>query len=131
MFVTKIRPRVSETDGVGHINNTFVPVWFEAGREEIFRILTPDLSFKNWHLAVVNMNVDFTNQIHFGTEVEVRTWVHRFGNKSFMLYEEMFQGEILCAKGTVTYVYMDYQAQKSAAIPEPIRNELQKHLKET
>lgn len=45
MFTTTITPRVSETDGVGHINNTTVPVWFEAGRHEIFKLFTPDLSF--------------------------------------------------------------------------------------
>jgi len=32
MFETPITPRVSETDGVGHVNNVFVPIWFEAGR---------------------------------------------------------------------------------------------------
>ena len=27
MFTTPIVPRVSETDGAGHINNTVTPVW--------------------------------------------------------------------------------------------------------
>ena len=65
MFETPITPRVSETDGVGHVNNVFVPIWFEAGRREIFRILTPDLSFGRWRVALVNMNVDYLDQIFF------------------------------------------------------------------
>ena len=63
MIRTEIIPRVSETDGAGHINNVFVPVWFEAGRREIFRVLTPDLSFANWRAVLVNMNVDYEDQI--------------------------------------------------------------------
>lgn len=55
MFTTVIVPRVSETDGVGHINNTTIPVWFEAGREEIFKMFTPDLSFKNWRMVIIRM----------------------------------------------------------------------------
>ena len=46
LLTTIITPRVSETDGVGHINNVFVPIWLEAGRREIFKIFSPDLSFK-------------------------------------------------------------------------------------
>ena len=59
MFITKIQPRVSETDGAGHINNTTIPIWFEAGRDEIFKLFTPDFSFKNWKLVLANMNIDF------------------------------------------------------------------------
>jgi acyl-CoA thioester hydrolase len=128
MFITKIKPRVSETDGVGHINNTFVPVWFEAGREEIFKIFAPTLSFKEWKLALVNVNIDYTNQIYLGNEVEVRTWIQKVGNKSFVVYEEMYQGDQLCAKGTATYVHMDYIQQKSEVIPQDIREKLEQHL---
>ncbi|MFF2853542.1 acyl-CoA thioesterase [Peribacillus sp. NPDC058002] len=127
MLKTKIRPRVSETDGVGHINNVFIPVWFEAGREEIFKILTPDLSFNKWKVALVNMNVDYLNQTHYGEEVEIRTWVKKIGNKSLTVYEEMHQGGKLCAKGTATYVYMNYTTQKSESIPGHLREKLQSY----
>ena len=39
MFTTVITPRVSETDGMGHINNTVIPIWFEAGRKGILKYL--------------------------------------------------------------------------------------------
>ena len=74
MFKTAIVPRVSETDGAGHINNTVVPIWFEAGRREVFRILTPDLAFKHWRIALVNMNVDYLAQIFLDKTAQVCTW---------------------------------------------------------
>lgn len=130
MYTTIIIPRVSETNGAGHINNTVVPIWFEAGRREIYKILTPDLSFGNWKVALVNMNVDYTKQIFLNTNVEVKTWVERIGNKSFTVYEEMYQNGQICAKGTATYVYFNYEIQQSEVIPQEVRTELAKHLYE-
>lgn len=117
MIETPITPRVSETDGAGHINNVFVPVWFEAGRREIFRILTPDLAFERWRVALVNVNIDYLAQIFFHEDAVVRTWIDRVGTKSFTVAEEVWQGERQCAKGTATYVYFNYRTQSSAPIP--------------
>lgn len=130
MFKTTITPRVSETDGAGHINNVFVPVWFEAGRREIFRILTPDLSFTHWRATLVNMNVDYLAQIYLSEDVEVRTWIERIGTKSFTVYEEIWQGDRHCAKGTATYVYFNIATQQSEPIPPECRTAFEPHMKE-
>lgn len=128
MFITIVRPRVSETDGVGHINNTTVPIWFEAGREPIFRIFNPDLSFKEWRCVIVNMNVDYINQIYLGKDVEIRTWIKKIGNKSFVIHEELHQDGILCARGEATYVNYNQALQKAEPIPDSIRKRLEEHL---
>ncbi len=128
MYKKIIEPRVSETDGVGHINNTTIPVWFEAARNNIFKLFTPDLSFQNWRMIILNMNIDYVNQIYFGEDVEVYTWVKRIGNTSLELYEEIHQNGTLCAKGTVIYVNFNTKNQKSEPIPDSIKLELQKHL---
>ena len=117
MIRTPITPRVSETDGAGHINNVFVPIWFEAGRREIFRIVTPDLAFSSWRIALVNMNVDYEAQIFFQHDAEVHTWTNRVGTKSFTVAEEIWQGGQRCAHGTATYVYFNYENQVSEKIP--------------
>lgn len=123
-----IEPRVSETDGIGHINNTTIPIWFEAARNEIFKLFTPDNSFENWKMIILNMNVDYVNQIYFGRNVEVYTWVKRIGNSSLQLYEEIHQDNRLCAIGSVTYVNFNLKTQKSEPIPEKIRRELELHF---
>jgi len=130
MFETPIIPRVSETDGAGHINNVFVPIWFEAGRREIFRILTPSLKFDDWHVALVNMNVDYLGQIYFDQDCLVKTWVDKIGTKSFGLYEEIWQGDRHCASGTVAYVYMDYAEGRAEPVPDNVRTKLRAHMKE-
>lgn len=129
MFKTPITPRVSETDGAGHINNTTIPVWFEAGRLEIFRILTPDLSFRRWKVALVNMNVDYLAQTYFGEDCVVETWIERLGTKSFTVGERVLQGERVTAEGTAIYVYFDYETDESRPIPDHERALLAEHLK--
>ena len=47
MYKAVITPRVSETDMIGHMNNTTLPVWFEVTRNIIFSMSTPDHDFKN------------------------------------------------------------------------------------
>jgi len=130
MFVTRIRPRVSETDGVGHINNTTIPVWLEAGREEIFRMFTPDLSFRNWRMIIVNMKIDFLKEMVLGQEVEVRTWVKKIGRTSLQLEEEIHQGGRLCVRGECTYVNYNLAERKAEPIPPHIRQQLLAHVRE-
>ncbi|MGG5254064.1 acyl-CoA thioesterase [Neobacillus sp. SM06] len=128
MFETIIVPRVSETDGAGHINNTTIPVWFEAGREEIFKLFTPDLSFQNWRMVIIHFDVDFIQQLYYGKKVTVKTWIKEIGNTSLKIDEEIHQDGKCCAKGSSIYVNFNFTTQKTERIPELIRMELVKHL---
>ena len=130
MYKTVITPRVSETDGIGHINNTTLPVWFEAGRHPIFMLFTPDHDFAKWKMIIVKTTLAFKSQVYFGEDVEVRTWVKKIGNTSLELYEEIYQGDIVCAENTVIYVNFDLTNQQSERIPDEIRDELKKYLYE-
>ena len=124
MIFTKIVPRVSETDGVGHINNVFVPIWFEAGRREIFQIFSPNLDFVNWKLALVKVTVEYVDQLYLAEEVEIRTGIEKIGNSSFTIKEEIHQTKRLCAKGEAVYVNYNFKEKKSEAISNEIRDKL-------
>ncbi|MFC0273355.1 acyl-CoA thioesterase [Metabacillus herbersteinensis] len=128
MFKTIIEPRVSETDGVGHINNTTIPVWLEGGRNKLFSLFNPDLDFKNWKMIILKTTVEYKQQIYFGKDVEIKCWVKRFGDSSLELYEEIWQQGTRCAIGNTIYVNYNVQERKSESIPEEIRKELEKHL---
>jgi acyl-CoA thioester hydrolase len=128
MFEKTIEPRVSETDGAGHINNTTIPVWLESGRDEIFRLFTPDLSFDNWRCVIIKMNVDYLSQIYYGVPVTVKIWISKIGNTSFETYEEIHQNGTLCAKGGTKYVNFNFHTQKSETIPPNIKERLSLHL---
>ena len=124
MIFTKIVPRVSETDGVGHINNVFVPIWFEAGRREIFRIFSPKLDFINWKLALVKVTVEYVDQLYLAEDVDVKTGIEKVGTSSFTIKEEIHQTNRICAKGQAIYVNYNFRDKKS----EPISNEIRDRL---
>lgn len=128
MYRTVLEPRVSETDGAGHINNTTLPVWFEAARNPVFSLFTPDHDFAKWKMVIVKTTLEFIDQIYYGKNVEIRIWVKKIGNSSLELYEELYQNGKLCAKNTAVYVNYDLNAKKSEPIPQKIREELKKHL---
>ena len=119
-------PRVSETDGVGHINNVFVPIWFEAGRREIFRIFSPKLDFVNWKLALVKVTVEYVDQLYLAEDVEIRTGIKKIGNSSFTIKEEIYQTDRLCATGEAVYVNYNFKEKKSESISNEIRDKLQR-----
>ena len=125
MIFTKIVPRVSETDGVGHINNVFVPIWFEAGRREIFRIFSPKLDFMNWKLALVKVTVEYVDQLYLAEDVDIKTGIEKIGTSSFTIKEEIHQTNRICAKGEAIYVNYNFRDKKSEPISNEIRNRLE------
>jgi len=46
------------------------------------------------------------------------------------LYEELYQDGKLCAKGKAIYVNYDLKKEQSLPIPDDIRKELKKHMRE-
>lgn len=128
MYSEILKVRFYETDALKHVSNTVVSGWFESAREPIFRLFTPELDLDSWPLILANYKIDFLEQIFFGTQVEVRTYISRIGNSSFEVYQEVWQGNKKCATGTTVMVNFDYQSQKSVKISDPIRAELKQHL---
>ena len=125
MIFTNIVPRVSETDGVGHINNVFVPIWFEAGRREIFRIFSPNLDFLDWKLALVKVTVEYVDQLYLAEDVDIKTGIEKIGTSSFTIKEEIHQTNRICATGQAIYVNYNFRDKKSEPISNEIRNRLE------
>ena len=128
MFEMVITPRVSETDLVGHINNTTLPVWFEAARAPIFDLFNPNQDYENWKMIIVKSTLEFQRQIFYGKNVVVKTWVKNIGNASLVLHEELYQEGSLCAVNEAVYVNFNLKTKEAEMIPLTIRNELLAHF---
>jgi acyl-CoA thioester hydrolase len=128
MFTEKFMPRFNDTDALGHINNTTIPVWFEGGRDPIFKFFIPDLNLSKWKLIIAKIEVSYHGQLFYGQEIEMRTFINRIGGASFDVYQEIWQHGEKCASGVAALVHFDFQTQTSEKIPENIRMELTKHL---
>ena len=128
MFSTSIHPRFSDTDALGHINNTVIPVWFLEAREPVLRLFSPTLDIQSAALAVVRIEIDYLAETRFGSDVEIRTLVARLGNSSLQLAQEVWQDDRLTARGLATLVNFDPQARRATAIPEAVREALSGHM---
>lgn len=128
MFSEIITPRFSDTDALGHINNTMVPVWFEGARNPIFKIFTPNLDLNAWPLILAKIEVNFEAQIFYGNDIEIRTYISRIGGSSFDVYQELWQESKRVSSGKAVMVNFDYHTQKSETIPEKIKEVLTQHL---
>lgn len=128
MFDDVIQPRFSETDALGHINNTVFAVWFESARQGVFRIFTPDLDVANWTLIIASIQINYHAQTHYHAPVAIKTWISRIGNSSFEVYQEAWQQGQKCASGKAAMVKFDYKQQQAIALTAAERQALSLHL---
>ncbi|MDR1949218.1 MAG: acyl-CoA thioesterase [Spirochaetaceae bacterium] len=131
MFTTTVSPRFGDVDGLGHINNVVLAGWFELARNPLFRIFEPNLnlSHDHWPLIMAHTDYDFTDQLFFQYEVELRTFIDRIGTKSFTVYHEAWQEGRLCSTGRAVVVHFDFIKNQSTPIPEDKKRFLEVHLR--
>lgn len=127
-FSEQFNPRFSDTDALGHINNTMVPVWFEGARDPVFRWFSPELDLSNWQLILAKIDVSFIGQMYYGQPMEIRTYIGRIGGSSFDVYQELWQQNKLCASGTAVMVHFNYSEQTSVKIPENISSLMKQYF---
>ena len=125
MFETIISPRFAETDALGHVGNTVMPVWFETAREPIFRLIHPAMSLPDWPLIIAHIDVDYLRQVHVGSDVIIKVGVKSIGVKSITVYHEAWQHNQMVAKGDAVMVYFDYKNHQTVEIPETARKNLE------
>ncbi|AFU97992.1 acyl-CoA thioesterase [Simiduia agarivorans] len=130
MFEKTIAPRFCETDALGHVSNTTLPIWFEDARQPVFELFTPDLDLSNWPLILARFEIDFRAQIYYGQDVTLKTGISKLGNSSLEVYQEAWQNGILAATGKTVLVHFDYQNQSKAPIEGQLRTLLAQHLVE-
>ena len=118
MLTMTVQPRFSETDALGHINNTVIPVWFETARTPIFKIFNPELDLTKWNLIIAKIDVNYQAQIHYPGDIEIRTYVKKLGNSSLTLLQEVYQNNQKVAYGECVMVKFDYATNKSTLITE-------------
>ncbi|MGB3750346.1 MAG: thioesterase family protein [Arcobacteraceae bacterium] len=128
MFTEYITPRFLETDALGHINNNTYGVWFEAARDEFFRIFVPDSDIKKWNLVIAHSSFDFLKEVFWGKQVIVKTAVSKIGTSSVELSHAVYQDGKLCTTGKCVLIHYDFAQKVSMPIGDDIRSVLEKHI---
>ncbi len=120
--------RFRDTDAMGHVNNAVYLTYLEVGRQAYWQRFSRPDSYNAVPFVLAHVCIDFRAEAHVGEVVRVllrTSWVSR---SSFaMEYElrERDSGVLLATAETVQVTY-DYQAKRSIAVPEWLRQELQR-----
>ncbi|ADP97962.1 thioesterase family protein [Marinobacter adhaerens] len=127
MFHLELEPRFSDTDALGHISNTTLPVWFEQARTPVFRIFHPTLEAETWPLIIARLEIDLMAQSYWHIPVKIKTGIGKIGNSSFHVIQEAWQGDKQIARGVAVLIHFDYETEKALPIPEDIKARLAEH----
>ena len=130
MFHLELEPRFSDTDALGHISNTSLPVWFEQARTPVFGIFHPTLEAETWPLIIARLEIDLLAQSYWHIPVKIKTGIGKIGNSSFHVVQEAWQGDKQIARGVAVLIHFDYETEKALPIPEDIKARLAEHAVE-
>ncbi|WP_413785539.1 acyl-CoA thioesterase [Cytobacillus sp. IB215665] len=130
MHECNIKVRFSETDALGHVNNTSYFTYLEEARVEYFKQFDPHCDIKDWKYVVVSIKCDFINQAFFDQQLRIFSRVSHVGTKSFKIEHLIVDAHTNqhIAKGEAVIVYFNFETQQSEAIPDQLRLELEKEL---
>ncbi len=125
-----VKVRFSETDALGHISNISYFIYLEEARVEFFAELGFGRDINNWKIILASASCDFVNQGYYNQKLTVQTGVSKIGNSSFQVAHEIKDAESgeLIAKGQASAVHFNFETQKSEALPEFHRKQLEKYL---
>ncbi len=124
-FAITIRPRASETDLLGHINNTVFAVWFEELRSYyLMGLREADDSLPLLSVAVASLTIDYLAEAWFGHEVSAEISGVEVGNTSMVIRCEMFQKGQVVARASAVLVHWDPETRRPTRIGDAWRERL-------
>lgn len=126
----QVSVRFSETDALGHVNNTSYFIYLEEARIKFFETVRAGLDEADCSFILASIKCDFINQAYFNQLLTVKTCVNRIGTKSFDLEQDIVcsQTNQLIGRSQSVLVNFDFKKQKSIVLSDSLREELDKKI---
>ncbi len=116
--------RWGDMDAMGHVNNTIYFRYMETVRLEwLYRVGGVRDAIGNGPV-IVNAFCNFIRQLAYPGDVLARHYVATPGHSSFETYitlERTDETGVICASGGAKTVWVNYERQKSVALPDALR----------
>ena len=129
VFELEIPIRWGDMDAMGHVNNTVYFRYMEQARISWFDELRMQPDPTGQGPVIVNAACTFAKQLEYPGTVLVRHYVGQVGRSSIMTYADMLRTddpEQVYADGSAKVVWVDFPRQRSAPLPDTIRNLVQR-----
>ncbi len=119
--------RFSDTDMVGHVNNTAYAVYCEAGRVHFGRSLMAD-GDATFGGVLARVEINIRAETHFPGTVEVGTGVVRVGRTSYTLGQGLFVNGKCVATAQGVLVNIDPETRRPVPLTDKARAVMTAHL---
>ncbi len=116
--------RWGDMDAMGHINNTVYFRYMETARIDWLQSIGCQPDAQGEGVVIVNAFCNFHRQFEYPGEVLIKTYVSDPGRSSFESWatmEKVGEPGVFYATGGATTVWVDFPKQKSAPLPEWLR----------
>jgi acyl-CoA thioester hydrolase len=127
VHVERIPIRWGDMDAMGHVNNTIYFRYMEQARIGWFDALMPeDEAWQAMGIVIANAICNYKRPITYPGTVEVKLQIGPPGDSSVPTYYELRvdADPVPYADGAAVVVFVNMKTQKSARIPESIRERL-------
>lgn len=125
----KVQLRFNDIDILGHLNNTVYFSLYDLGKAKYMedaglRTAGPEPPSS----VIADVHCSYIKPIHYGDDIYVTTGCLTMGDKSFILRQEMIdgQGEVRSICQTVM-VYIDPATAQSAPLPQWFRDKITRY----
>jgi acyl-CoA thioester hydrolase len=114
----------------GHVHNAAYLNYFESARIHFFvSAFGRAWDWKKDGLIIKKNTIEYHVPTFIEDEIVVEVSCNHIGSKSFTLtYAVYDQNRVLKANGESVVVSFDYHSQKPIAVPDSMRNHLEKHF---
>ena len=121
---TPVPTRWCDADALGHINNAVSVSYIESGRIDYFaQVCQFGLTGERYGFVIAHLDVNFIQQIHHPSQLEVASKISRLGNSSFdvdtVIYQQAEHQPLISSRGVC--VWLDLQNNTSLRLPDDIR----------
>ncbi len=128
VFETTLRMRWGDMDAMGHLNNTSYFRYLETARIDWLHSIGARPDPKGDGVVILNAFCNFYQQLVYPGDVLIRLYVSDVKEKTFETWATMARceaPELVCAAGGATTVWVNFPAEKSAPLPQWLRDKLQ------
>ena len=127
----KIQVRFSDLDVLGHVNNTIYLSYFEMARVHYFKeLLGEGWDWNKFGIVLAKNEVEYFKSVLLNHEPLITIYTEHIGSKSFTLGYELHVNNELFAKGKSIQVCFDASIQQSILVPDQMRMQLQRIIRE-
>ena len=124
---SKMSIRWGDMDAYGHVNNTLFFRYLESARFDFFEKICMPVLDRAPVIILAEINCQFKAELRYPADIIVKTGVSRFGNSSFNVHADIYQGETLCASSDATMVWVDAQSHRPDKIPAAVREAIEQY----